>query len=67
VRLAEVLGDKTLFTVGSLAPRHRLPPLVAGASVAAAATPVAERKANGADIDASTPVTIAADAFPLTD
>lgn|GEM_PF-3900977 len=36
VLLAEVLGDKTLFTMGSLAPRHRLPPLLVGASVAVA-------------------------------
>jgi Ca2+/H+ antiporter, TMEM165/GDT1 family len=31
-----VLGDKTLFTMGSLAPRHRLTPLLASASVAVA-------------------------------
>ena len=36
VLLAEVLGDKTLFTMGSLAPRHALAPLLAGASVAVA-------------------------------
>ena len=32
ILLAEVLGDKTLFTMGSLAPRHRILPLLAGAA-----------------------------------
>jgi len=36
VLLAELVGDKTLYTVGSLATRHRLVPIVVGATAATA-------------------------------